>query len=86
MMHIEDFKTVGFKQMHQMQIDAVVNYMATCINLAASLGDPEILAEVEEESDELINLLGGNGLHVAVTGGDFVYRAIDTRNDQARKR
>jgi hypothetical protein len=86
MMEIEDFKTVGFKQMHQMQIDAVVNYMATCINLAASLGDPEILAEVEEESDELIKLLGGNGLHVAVTGGDFVYREIDTRNDQARKR
>ena len=85
-MHIEDFKTVGFKQMHQMQIDAVVNYMATCINLAASLGDPEILAEVEEESDELIKLLGGNGLHVAVTGGDCVYREIDTRNDQARKR
>ena len=85
-MDIEDFKTVGFKQMHQMQIDAVVNYMATCINLAASLGDPEILAEVEEESDELIKLLGGNGLHVAVTGGDFVYREIDTRNDQARKR
>ena len=85
-MHIEDFKTVGFKQMHQMQIDAVVNYMATCINLAASLGVPEILAEVEEESDELIKLLGGNGLHVAVTGGDFVYREIDTRNDQARKR
>jgi len=85
-MEIEDFKTVGFKQMHQMQIDAVVNYMATCINLAASLGDPEILAEVEEESDELIKLLGGNGLHVAVTGGDFVYREIDTRNDQARKR
>ena len=78
-MEIEDFKTVGFKQMHQMQIDAVVNYMATCINLAASLGDPEILAEVEEESDELIKLLGGNGLHVAVTGGDFVYREIDTR-------
>jgi len=75
MMHIEDFKTVGFKQMHQMQIDAVVNYMATCINLAASLGDPEILAEVEEESDELIKLLGGNGLHVAVSGGDFVYHA-----------
>ncbi len=43
MMHIEDFKTVGFKEMHQMQIDAIVKYMAICINLAASLEDPDIL-------------------------------------------
>lgn len=85
-MEIEDFKTVGFKQMHQMQIDAIVNYMATCINLAASLGDPEILEEIQEESDELIKLLGGNGLHVAVNGGDFVHRSIDTRNDHSKKR
>ena len=83
MMHIEDFKTVGFKQMHQMQIDAIVNYMAICINLAASIEDPDILAEVEEESDELIKLLGGKGLHVAVTGETF---CVDTRNDQAKKR
>jgi hypothetical protein len=83
MMHIEDFKTVGFKEMHQMQIDAVVNYIATCINLAASLEDPDILAEVEDESDELIKLLGGKGLHVAVTGETF---CVDTRNDQPKKR
>tara|TARA_B100000768_G_scaffold155358_1_gene152387 strand:- start:872 stop:1108 length:237 start_codon:yes stop_codon:yes gene_type:complete len=77
MIELEDIKTVGFKQMHQLQIDALVDYIAVAINCAAALKDKEVLAEVEADSDELIKLFGGKGLHVVVTGEGFTYREID---------
>ena len=77
MMELEDIKTVGFKQMHQLQIDALVDYIAVAINCAAALKDKEVLAEVEADSDELIKLFGGKGLHVVVTGEGFTYKEID---------
>tara|TARA_R110000764_G_scaffold1136_4_gene4445 strand:+ start:2411 stop:2647 length:237 start_codon:yes stop_codon:yes gene_type:complete len=77
MMELEDIKTVGFKQMHQLQIDALVDYIAVAINCAAALKDKEVLADVEADSDELIKLFGGKGLHVVVTGEGFTYREID---------
>lgn len=77
MMELEDIKTVGFKQMHQIQIDAIIDYIAVAINCAAALKDKEVLAEVEEDSDELIKLFGGKGLHVVVTGEGFTYKEID---------
>ena len=76
-MELEDIKTVGFKQMHQLQIDALVDYIAVAINCAAALKDKEVLAEVEADSDELIKLFGGKGLHVVVTGEGFTYKEID---------
>jgi len=77
MMELEDIKTVGFKQMHQLQIDALVDYIAVAINCAAALKDKEVLADVEADSDELIKLFGGKGLHVVVTGEGFTYKEID---------
>ena len=77
MIELEDIKTVGFKQMHQLQIDAIIDYIAVAINCAAALKDKEVLAEVEADSDELIKLFGGKGLHVVVTGEGFTYKEID---------
>jgi hypothetical protein len=77
MIELEDIKTVGFKQMHQLQIDALVDYIAVAINCAAALKDKEVLADVEADSDELIKLFGGKGLHVVVTGEGFTYKEID---------
>ena len=79
-MDIEDFKTIGFKQMHQMQVDTLIDYVSTTINLAAMLGDEEIMREIEAESDEFIKMFGGNGLHVTVLTGELVVRDIDTKN------
>ena len=77
MIELEDIKTVGFKQMHQLQIDAIIDYIAVAINCAAALKDKEVLADVEADSDELIKLFGGKGLHVVVTGEGFTYKEID---------
>ncbi len=84
MMEMEDFKTIGFKQMHQMQIDTLINYISTAVEIAASLGDPVVLAEVEEESDELIKMFGGKGLFVTVTTGELVVRTINTHPNNGK--
>ena len=67
MTHIEDLK--AFKQMHQMQIDCLVDYISSTVNLAASIGDQDIIEEIEAQSDELIKMFGGNGLKVSVDLG-----------------
>jgi len=69
MMHIEDLKALGFKQMHQMQIDCLVDYIASAVNLASIIGDQDINEEIEAQSDELIKIFGGNGLKVSVELG-----------------
>ena len=71
MMQLENIKALGFKQMHQMQIDSLLDFVATTINIAASIGDEEILEEIEAQSDELIKMFGGNGLLVTLESGSL---------------
>ena len=66
MMHIEDIKAMGFKQMHQVQVKAVLDFVQDAIHLAAMTDDPEILADVEQTADELIRLFGGTGVTVKI--------------------
>tara|TARA_R100000935_G_scaffold55215_1_gene84955 strand:- start:5191 stop:5406 length:216 start_codon:yes stop_codon:yes gene_type:complete len=71
MMQLENIKALGFKEMHQMQIDSLLDFVATTINIAASIGDEEILEEIEAQSDELIKMFGGNGLLVTLESGSL---------------
>ena len=71
MMQLENIKALGFKQMHQMQIDSLLDFVATTINLAASIGDEEILEEIEAQSDERIKMFGGNGRLVTLESGSL---------------
>ena len=66
MMHIEDIKAMGFKQMHQVQVKAVLDFVQDAIHLAAMTDDPEILADVEQTADELVRLFGGTGVTVKI--------------------
>ena len=66
MMHIEDIKAMGFKQMHQVQVKAVLDFVQDAIHLAAMTDDPEILADVEQTADELVRLFGGTGVTVTI--------------------
>ena len=66
MMHVEDIKAMGFKQMHQVQVKAVLDFVQDAIHLAAMTDDPEILADVEQTADELIRLFGGTGVTVTI--------------------
>ena len=66
MMHIEDLEALGFKQMHRVQVKAVLDFVQDAIPLAAMTDDPEILADVEQTADELIRLFGGTGVTVTI--------------------
>jgi|TARA_R110000868_G_scaffold336113_2_gene596974 hypothetical protein len=62
MMHVEDIKAMGFKQMHQAQVEALLMFVQDALNLAAMTEDKEILADVEQSADELVRMFGGNGV------------------------
>jgi len=62
MMHVEDIKAMGFKQMHHAQVEALLMFVQDALNLAAMTEDKEILADVEQSADELVRLFGGNGV------------------------
>ena len=64
MMHVEDIKAMGFKQMHTVQVEALLMFVQDALNLAAMTEDPEIVADVEQTADELVRLFGGNGVSV----------------------
>ena len=62
----KDMKSLGLKDMHPMQVHALLNFLHTAIDLAATVGKDKILEEVESEADELIKLFGGRGVKVEV--------------------
>jgi len=62
MMHVEDIKAMGFKQMHQAQVEALLMFVQDALRLAAMTEDPDILADVEQSADELVRMFGGNGV------------------------
>ena len=64
MMHVEDIKAMGFKQMHTVQVEALLMFVQDALNLAAMTEDQEIIADVEQTADELVRLFGGNGVSV----------------------
>lgn len=64
MMHVEDIKAMGFKQMHTVQVEALLMFVQDALNLAAMTEDQDIIADVEQTADELVRLFGGNGVSV----------------------
>jgi len=63
-MKIEEFKSMGWSDMHPMQVEAVMNMMSSAIGLAECTKDPEIMEAITQEADELVRLFGGNALTV----------------------
>ena len=62
----DEIKSLGFKEMHPMQVDALVDLINRELNLACLTGDEEIIQEIEQSSDEVIHLFGGNGVSVKI--------------------
>ena len=62
----DKIKTLGFKKMHPMEVDALVDLINRALNLACMTGDEEIIQEIEQSSDEVIHLFGGNGVSVKI--------------------
>ena len=63
---IEDFKSLGFKDMHPMQVEAVMELIGIALNLASLAEDNEILEDTTAYCDELVKLFGGNGVPLSV--------------------
>lgn len=63
----KNMKTVSFSQMHELQIEAVSDFIGMTIKLASFVGDQDLVDEVTEAADELVKLFGGNGVDVEVT-------------------
>ena len=57
-------KTLGIKDMHPAQLEALVRFIGLAFDLAAQFESDEPIFEVEQAADELIHLLGGNGARV----------------------
>lgn len=58
--------TLGLKEMHPMQIEALMEFVGVTLNLASLTNDHEVLAETEAFADELVKLFGGNGVRVTI--------------------
>jgi hypothetical protein len=65
-MKIDKFKSLGLKQMHPMQVEALMNMVNISLRLASMIDDEDILEEVEAEANDLVQLFGGGGLRVKV--------------------
>lgn len=57
-------KSVGLKDMHPAQIEALVQFVGLAFHLANQFEEDDAIEEVEQQADELIRLLGGNGVQV----------------------
>ena len=62
----DEIKSLGFKEMHPMQVEALVDLINRALSLACMTGDEEIIQEIEQSSDEVIHLFGGNGVSVKI--------------------
>lgn len=62
----EQIKSVGLRDMHPMQVKALMDLIGMTINLATSTEDMEIIEDVEAYCDELVKLFGGNGVKLTI--------------------
>jgi len=65
-MKIGKMKTVGLKDMHPVQVEALMELISMTINLASQTKDVEILEDVEAYCDELVKLFGGIGVRLDI--------------------
>ena len=64
---MEPFDCLGLKDMHKEQVDTLMLLIASALNAAAEVDDEgECLSDMEDKCDELIRILGGNGVTVTV--------------------
>jgi hypothetical protein len=59
-------KSLGFKQMHPMQVEVLMDFIATTLNLAALTNDQDVINETEATADEIVRLFGGNGIKLTI--------------------
>jgi hypothetical protein len=63
---IKEFQSVGIKDMHPMQIKALMDFIDFSFHLAAHFEGEDVIMEVEDRADDLVKLFGGVGVTVSV--------------------
>ena len=63
---INEFESIGFKDMHPMQVEALTERVGIALNLASLAEDNEIFEETAAYCDELVKLFGGSGVSMSV--------------------
>ena len=61
---IEPFKSLGFKDMHHDQVEALLKLIGHALKLADDIGEQEIFDEVFADAEELVLLFGGNCIQI----------------------
>ncbi len=59
-------RSLGLKDMHPMQVNALLHFINTTLELAVQIGQDNVLETVEAQADELVKLFGGAGVKVEV--------------------
>ena len=61
-----DMKTLGLKQMHPMQIEALMDFIGWAVDLSVLSLDENLVQETEGMADELVRMFGGKGVRIEV--------------------
>jgi len=62
----KEFKSLGLRQMHPMQVESLMEFIGVTLNLATMTEDDDVIKETEAFADELIKLFGGNGIKLTI--------------------
>ena len=62
----KEFKSLGLRQMHPMQVESLMEFIGVALNLATLTDDDDVIKETEAFADELIKLFGGNGIKLTI--------------------
>jgi hypothetical protein len=61
-----DMKTLGLRQMHPMQIEALMDFIGWAVDLSVISMDESLVQETEGMADELVRMFGGKGVRIEV--------------------
>ena len=61
-----DMKTLGLRQIHPMQIDALMDFIGWAVDLSVLSMDEGLVQETEGMADELVRMFGGKGVRIEV--------------------
>mgnify|MGYP003119864348 FL=1 len=66
----KEFKSLGLRDMHKMQVDALVEFIGITLNLATLTKDDQVIEETEALAAELLKIFGGNGIKLTIEEAD----------------
>ena len=63
---IEPIKAVGLKDMNELQVKGLFNFIGMTLDLASQTSDFQVMEAAQAEADELVRLFGGLGVQVEI--------------------